>query len=172
MGSFSWKFCDRPHKALRIGERGFLLTPFNEAIRENDYGGYGKFSGIDAYELVAIWNREYLSQHPDYPVWQAHYIEVANGKGGTMRKRAPAVKISEYPWYPLYADLTVTPEKFDELVADMDYRGFPMSMRSVGIEIACYNEQNKRLPFPIKVASKVTSYHLWPASKDDPRQGY
>ena len=171
MGTFSWKFCDRPRKALRIGERGFLLTPFHEAIRENAYAGYGKFSGIDAYELVAIWNREYLSQHPDYPVWQAHFITVTDGNGSTKRVRAPAVTISEYPWYPLYADLSISPEKFNEMVVDMDYRGFPMDMRSVGIEIAAYDEQNKRLPFPIKICSQVSIYDAWPASKQDPRQG-
>ena len=172
MGTYSWRFCDRPHKSLRIGEKGFLLLPDNSCLRENNYGGYGKFAGIDSYEMAALINREYMSSHPEYLVWQAHLIEVTDGNGGTKRKRAPAVRISDFPWYPLYADLNVTPEQFNELVKDMDYRGFPMCFRHIGVEIACYNEQNSRLPFPIKVASKPTLYHAWPASKDDPYQGY
>lgn len=171
MGTFSWRFCDRPNKSLRIGEEGFLLLPDGTFLHEPSYGGYGKFSGTDAYHLVAVMNREYLAKHPDYPVWQAHLVEVADGKGGTKRKRAPKIKISEYPWYSMYADLTITPEQFDERVKGMEYRGFPMCFRNIGVEIACYNEQNRRLPFPIKVASKPGRYRDWPASRDDPYQG-
>ena len=172
VGTFSWKFCDRPRKALRVGERGFLLLPDNSVICEECYEGYGVFGAKDAYVIVAALNREYLSKHPDYLVWQAHLIELAEGNGGMKRVRAPAVRISEYPWYPLYADPSISPERFNEYVDGMEYRGFPMNFRSVGIEIAAYDEQNRRLPYPIKVANMPTDYATWPASKNDPRQGY
>lgn len=171
MGTFSWRFCDRPNKSLRIGEEGFLLLPDGNSVHEPSYGGYGEFAGVDAYHLAAVMNREYMASHPDYPVWQAHLVDVADGKGSTRRKRAPKIKISDYPWYSFYADLTITPEQFDELVKGMEYRRFPMCFRHIGVEIACYNEQNRRLPFPIKVASKPGSYYDFPASKDDPYQG-
>lgn len=171
MGTYSWKFCDRPRKNLKIGETGYLLIPFGGVLREDSYNGYGRFAGHDAYELVAIWNREYLSEHPEYLVWQAHYIEIVDGKGGTKRKRAPAVRISDYPWYSLYADLSITPEQFDVRVKDMEYRRFPMCFRHIGVEIACYDKQNRQLPYPIKIASVAADYRAWPASKSDPRQG-
>jgi len=171
MGTFSWRFCDRPNKSLRIGEEGYLLLPDNSFLREPSYKGYGEFAGVDAYHLVAEMNREYMAEHPDYPVWQAHLIDVADGKGGVRKQRAPKIRISEYPWYTLYADLTISPERFDELAKGLEYRGFPMCFRHVGVEIACYTEQNRCLPFPIKVASKPCLYFDWPGSKDDPFQG-
>ena len=171
MGTFSWRFCDRPNKSLRIGGEGYLLLPDGTYLREPSYEGYGVFAGTDAYYLVAAMNREYMAKHPEYPVWQAHLVNAADGKGGFKRKRAQRIIISEYPWYSLYADLTILSEKFDELAKEMKYRGFPMCFRHIGVEIACYNEQNRRLPFPIKVASKPGFYQDWPASKDDPYQG-
>ena len=154
-------------------------------IQEQNFGVEYEFTGITREQAIKVistyftsshyneggYYDKYLSCHPDYPVWQAHLVEVADGKGGTKRKRAPAVRISDYPWYPLYADLNVSPEQFDRFAKDLVYRGFPMCFRHVGVEIACYNEQNRRLPFPIKVASKPTLYQAWPASKDDLYQG-
>lgn len=46
-------------------------------------------------------------------------------------------------------------------------------IRSIGIDIACYDEDNASLPYPIKITSKKTGicYEELPPSKWDPEQG-
>ena len=41
----------------------------------------------------------------------------------------------------------------------------------IGVNIACYDEQNADLPYPIKIAEKAALYEMQPASKKDPNQG-
>lgn len=46
-------------------------------------------------------------------------------------------------------------------------------IRNIGIDIACYDEDNASLPYPIKITSKKTGicYEELPPSKWDPEQG-
>ena len=48
-----------------------------------------------------------------------------------------------------------------------------LEYRWIGIAIACYNEQNAALPFPIKIAEarRERKYSELPTSKADPEQG-
>lgn len=45
--------------------------------------------------------------------------------------------------------------------------------RILGIAVACYDEQNAALKYPIKIAStNQCKYEDLPASKSDPNQGW
>ena len=65
MGFFSWKTSDTKRSISNCySTRGtfpvYLVTPENEHILETEYGGYGIFGGLDAYALLAKWNKPEL----------------------------------------------------------------------------------------------------------------
>ena len=45
-------------------------------------------------------------------------------------------------------------------------------LRLIGILMACYDEDNAQLLYPIKITSKPISYESALVSKSDPRQGF
>ena len=162
MGCFSWMFADRNNKKnLKIDHKGYLLTPENRTLKAYPYEGYGEFEGYDAYDLVAIWNRMYLSKHPEYVIPQHERF------GG---------KISDKPWYKYYADMSLTEkEMMDKIRNDEKAKKSLIfaELRCIGIEIACYDDQNAALPYPIKIVSKRgIKYNEVPASESDPNQGF
>lgn len=60
----------------------------------------------------------------------------------------------------------------DSLMAYYEGREISCPLRYLGIEIACYNEDNASLPFPIKITNAPCEYGSVGASKDDPNQGW
>ena len=54
------------------------------------------------------------------------------------------------------------------------YEGKEISvpLRYLGIDIACYDEDNESLPFPIKITDAPYEYDSVGASKGDPNQGW
>lgn len=159
MGYFSWLFCDRGNKEnLRIDRLGHILCPDDTFIDEPEYEGYGEFNGVDAYDLVADWNRKHLAEHPEYMVPQPC------GR--------PTRPVSSYPWYAAYSDLTLSHEQVVDRVMKTTGEKF-FEYRFIGIDIACYDEQNAALPFPLKItkAKRGRHYADLPASKGDPEQG-
>lgn len=171
MGSFSWMFADCGNQiALHIGETGYLILPDDTALKaENGYDGGGCFGPgdhIDAYVEVAQWNRKYLSEHPNFVVPQHGY---QHAEDGSLVERADKV-ISLFSWWPYYADMSLSKKdietKMREATGDMDWE-----YRYIGIDLACYDDQNNSLPYPIKIASKPVPYGSIPASMLDPNQG-
>lgn len=164
MGYFSWMFADRDNqKALRIGKKGYLFCPDGTVLTEPDYKGYGVFDGHDAYELVADWNRKYLSQHPE------HLIPRHGGilqEDGTYKVQPPK-RIDSYSWYPFYADLSLSRDEVIKRAGLTEYR-------DIGIDIACYDDWNANLPCPIKVCKtkRGLRYDSLPPSNSDPDQGF
>lgn len=169
MGCFSWMFADKNNKkSLKIGHKGYILTPDNQFIRtpEGGYKGYGEFfdnnkgKKVDVYELVVDWNRSHLSEIIKNPLRNTAFdtdfdmsLAVLAEKGDDVAEEfieneVKAGRISKY------------------LLSDWK--------RSLGITIACYNEDNQRLPFPIKIVSckNCGNYEDLPASKRDDRQGF
>ncbi len=158
MGCFSRKFSDVPGRLI-IGKRAIVPIPpcFQDKygvsqIKENSYDGHGRYGCYDIYDLVADWNREFLSQNPD--LYLPGQEEV----------------VSNFPWYPFYADLSLSPEDIDrkmhEITNDFEYR-------YIGIAISCYDEDNEKMKYPIKICKfeKNAIYDNLPASKRDPMQG-
>ena len=45
-------------------------------------------------------------------------------------------------------------------------------LREIGINIACYDEDNKNLKYPIKIVDELCGYDDVCASLGDPRQGW
>lgn len=157
MGCFSWMFADKDNeKNLKIEHKGYLLLPNGGELKESCYEGYGEFDGQDAYDLVADWNREYLSHHPEFFIPR-------HGR------------VDSFMWYPYYADLSLNR---DEVVAKIladpkaPYGNRLYEYRFIGIDIACYDDQNAALPYPIKIVSKRGfKYDEVSASESDPEQG-
>lgn len=79
--------------------------------------------------------------------------------------------IDAYAWVAYANGLTTGIDSLDDLrAADQE------ALRDLGIGIACYDEDNAALAFPIKIVSLECytgqSYAYLPASKSCPAQGY
>lgn len=165
MGQFSWMFADTDNKqALCEGHPAYVALPFGGSLYEESYDGYGRFAGHDIYDLVADWNREFLSKNPDYliPSHSGYW------KNDDEWVAIPPRPVRTSSWYPAYADLSLTPEQVVEKSGLYEYR-------HIGIDIACYDDQNKKLPFPIKICKDRPypgDYFFLPPSNGDPNQGW
>lgn len=165
MGQFSWLDCNDNSQILNdVNEDVFVLVPKEfggEKIAETYYDGYGHFGSRDIYSLVAEWNREYLSTHPEFEI-------PYHGKVKNMF------------WYPYYSDLSLSPDEVVQRVRSnvrfsdtMSRYNFDFKYRYIGIDIACYDKQNAALPYPIKITHNwFCSYEQCPYSKTDPLQGW
>ena len=160
MGQFSWLDCKTQEQVLDGVERDvYVLIPKEFGgfgLKESCYNGYGCFGGYDIYSLVACWNRDFLSENPNF-------IPPKSGK-----------KVLDYVWYPYYADLALSEEEVVEETNDnKGDKWFCPEWRSIGIDIACYDEDNAALPYPIKITHDPDAvYENCDASLSDPNQGW
>ena len=158
MGFFSWKFADVKQR-LKIGREAYVpVAPcfhdtYGVQIHTHYYDGYGHFGKYDIYDLVADWNRKYLAENP------SHYLP------------GQEEKVSAASWYKYYADLSLSKKEIEELMSKEE--GYKWEYRYIGIHIACYNEDNASLEYPIKICkyAKNAVYDDLPASDRDPMQG-
>lgn len=169
MGQFSWLDCrDGLTQILdNVYADVFVLVPKEFGggrIRETYYDGYGNFGVHDIYELVADWNRKYLSENPDF---------VLPSRG---------CKVSDFPWYEAYANLSLSHEEIEDAMraknAETQANGesvirlFP-EYRCIGIDLACWDEDNASLPYPIKIThDPYAVYERENPSLSDPNQGW
>lgn len=163
MGCFSWMFADKDNKTnLRIDRKGYIACPDGSFIKDSCYEGYGEFTGNDVYELVVEWNRKFIAENPDFVM--PH--RVWDGK----ENREFALK--DFWWYPIIADLSIPLSDFAKEVERRGKENRFRELRTVGIDIACYSEDNEALPYPIKITQTMKiPYKDLPASKRDPEQG-
>lgn len=155
MGCFSWMFADANNtRPLLIGAPAYVACPSGDFIFESAYGGYGMFGGHDIYDLVVDWNREDIKhlvrQNQHHPLfnWSDEFLN-------------------------LVMESDVAAEKY---IADR----FPVGhwlrrdwKRNLGIDIACYDDQNQALRYPIKITTrKDTPYSELPPSLADEGQGF
>lgn len=159
MGCFSWMFADTDNEeALNMGMRAYVACPDGTMIYERSYDGHGVFGGYDIYDLVVDWNKAYISENnirkSAIPEKKTGYSqsEIEEYERGCKRIRDfISGKSDEY-----------MKEKYGER-----YK------RSIGIDIACYDEENAALKYPIKICKeKPVGYNLIPASNNDPNQGF
>lgn len=148
MGYFTWKFADKHNKSKLIyGTKGYVACPDGSFIEEKYYDGYGIFGGQDIYELVVDWNKENLVnifKHELKSAWN-YLLPVA---------QAYVEGKSEDEIIAIWQTLDTSPYAIAE-----DWK------RNLGIAIACYEEDNAKLPYPIKIVSTTNcNYYDLPRS--------
>lgn len=169
MGQFSWMYANRNNeKAMKddVSHDSYLLVPkefqkeYGKAIHESCYDGYGHIGGYDVYELVALWNRKYMPEE-------------------TMCVRKPTAERfpdKEYydmaisRWHKALDRLSDFKNEVSDEVMKEEYGEW--YLKSIGIDIACYDVDNKKLKYPIKITDKILDYDDVPASESDPNQGW
>lgn len=196
MGYFSWKYCDiktddSSINRVIIGKQrhSYVLIPKEFGgghIVERCYDGYGNFGGKDIYELVAEWNRAFLSEEllREKPKFEKFgglfpFEKTALRKEGVSEEEIERRDIAEKEKF-----YRAALERRELAIARLnDYRNGtedeemekkygPHWKREIGIDIACYDEQNASIPYPIKIAISETSvYEEEGPSLDDPEQG-
>jgi len=155
MGQFSWLDCKTQEQVIDGRPRkSYVLVPKEFGgghIEEECYEGYGMFGGHDIYDLVTDWNRGYADfdglKSTDWCEWCF---------GGEERARA------------LFADFNGGVD--DETMRE---RYGAEWKRTMGIVLACHDEDNANLRYPIKITHDPTAVYEWCApSKSDPDQGW
>ena len=192
MGCFSWLDCQKNTKrsGIRIGEKAYLLVPEDFGgghIEEDCYDGYGRFGGQDVYELVALWNRKNIDESNLYNeaprlenyagLWDFEKKELKEAgateeeiaeKDNAARKKHYNNEVARYK--QSIQRLKDFSEEVDEGV--MRNRYGDDYLRLIGISIACYDEQNAKLKYPIKITRDENAvYEDCKPSKGDPYQG-
>lgn len=178
MGQFSWLDCITEEQIVDDKHRDvYVLIPKEFGgghIVEHCYDGYGHFGDEDIFDLVAYWNRDILSEKPNfifpYAIHRAKYIS-ENYKWDSDYSEKIDIQIYQKPWYKYYSDNTLTmSDVVEKCKKDFDKY---FEWRYIGIALACYDEDNEALPFPIKITHNpnATYEHCRP-SKSDPNQGW
>lgn len=179
MGQFSWLDCVTKQQIVdNRWKKVYVLVPKEFGgghIEENCYDGYGNFGGYDIYDLVADWNREYLSKHPEHVFphalhradWFADYVKTHPDYSERIYSR-----VSDMGWYSTYADLSKSREEVVRFMEE-NHCGIYPEWRTIGIDIACYDEDNSALPYPIKITYDASAvYEDCNFSPSDPDQGW
>lgn len=194
MGQFSWIYSDTNKQLLdNVCADTYLLVPkpfqnkYGKAIYENCYDGYGNFGKYDVYELVALWNREnlpnetrvlHLPKVEEYGGLFDFEKEELRKKGATEEeiKKADAEKQQEYCDNAIerYKKALLRSKDFANNVPDnvMKEKYGRNYLREIGIDIACYDEDNAVLKYPIKITTKEMEYEEVKPSLSDPNQGW
>lgn len=158
MGQFSWIYCNTAKPVLDNEPRSsYLLIPeeFRSEfggqayIKEECYDGYGRFGRYDVYELISMWNKKAIPEILN---------RIENNNWRCIRRNSEG----EFSKFSL-RDI----EDLKEF-----YKSNLQPNRIVGINMACYDEDNCSLPYPIKIASKPMLYENARPSVSDSNQGW
>ena len=157
MGQFSWLDCVSGKQIVDDKVKDvYVLIPKEFGgghIVEHCYDGYGHFGRHDIFDLVADWNRKDLSENSNF------VLPYSNEQ------------IKNKDWYEFYADPNLTREEVVEKTKEKSNRFF--EWRYIGIALSCYDEDNRALPYPIKITYDETAKYEWNAPSDsDPNQGW
>ena len=179
MGQFSWLDCITGEQIVDNKVRDvYVLIPKEFGgghIKETCYDGYGNFGGHDVYELVATWNRKPLSDKPNYIF--PHAVERAQRilqhyKWDSDYSERIDLQLRDKTWYEFYSNLSFSEDKVVEYMKEVGGMIFP-EWRCIGIDLACYDEDNEVLPYPIKITHNPNAiYEDCMPSKSDPNQGW
>ena len=197
MGVFSWLDCKNNRKAIKIGcdATVYVLVPAEFGgghIAQYSYGGYGDFAGYDIYELVADWNQNYITDELINSLeslklpkieqfWGGLYdwdIEKLLAEGKTPEE-IEAIKdknrAEAYNRNLRYTKRNI--DRMKDFAAGTDEetmiaRYGEEYKREIGIDLACYDEDNRRIKYAIKITfDEASTYEARKPSKSDPNQG-
>lgn len=163
MGQFSWIYADTD-KAMIDGKYkdSYLLIPpafqqkYGEYIVEHCYEGYGEFDGKDVYELVAEFNRDFIPRVLELAE-KGEWYSVGKGTIDEIKNNRDYKDLVNF-----YKNGNITGGEYE----------FNSLARLAGIALACYDEDNMRLPCPIKITSEPYNYNSIGFSESDPNQGW
>ena len=176
MGYFSWCTSDTQKSipsCIPFGDLPgtvYLLNPFGEPYKESFYDGFGEFGGRDVYELVAEWNREYLTPDNITKPDRSDYAPGADGEPYFARAmESYQVKCEAIKAYAAGASDEFMQEQYGK---QLGYGGFaPDWKRIIGIAIACADENHVKLKYPIKIVENPVPYDQAKISPGCPFQG-
>lgn len=152
MGQFSWLYSNTGKQMLdnRVADSYLLVPPpfqkkYGKYIKETCYDGYGRFDKYDVYDLIIEWNKDMIPEI------------IRRMKNGNWYCSASENEIKELEYF--YKSGECQSLSYGE-------------MRYLGILIACYDEDNFVLKYPIKITSEPMEYENAEPSKNDPNQGW
>lgn len=165
MGQFSWLDCKTGEQVLDgVQRNSYLLVPEKFGgghIEETCYEGYGVFGGHDVFDLVADWNKEFIGkpEEPDRSRWEDGQQGDSWYEMARINWKRDCAMVNDFKG-------GTSKNTMDKLYGD-DWK------RRIGINIACYDEDNARLRYPIKITHDPDAVYEWCApSKSDPNQGW
>lgn len=180
MGQFSWLDCKTNEQIIDDEVRDvYVLVPeefkdiYKSHIEEHCYDGYGHFGQYDIYDLVADWNRDYIdAENFENYCLRTPKLEQFSGTKETKEEqryyyeRALASNKKEKQMLKDFCN-----HKYNDIemiqMYGKDYK------RLIGINIACYDEDNAMLKYPIKITyDKDAIYEDCNMSNRDPNQGW
>ena len=191
MGQFSWLDCKTGEQVLDdVARDSYVLIPKEFGgghVHEACYDGYGHFGTFDVHELVAEWNRSQLTESMLLPVRKESYGGLYGFEKDAMRERGASeedVQKADNAEQEKHYQAALR-RKALSLARMADYRSGQKSdnemfeeygrdwKRLIGIDIACYDEQNAALPYPIKITHDASAvYEDCEPSLSDPDQGW
>ncbi len=189
MGCYSWLDCiTKEQIRINSNKKAYLLIPneFGGGSYSSTYDGYGHIAGHDVYEEVAIFNRKYLNPEEVIKpstskkfggLWD--FEKDALRKDGKSEAEIEALDQAERMTH--YENHLKACERLKQGLTDFingvseekmiqkygrDY------LREIGIDIACYDEDNAKLKYPIKITYDSNAvYEDCTYSLSDPDQG-
>lgn len=191
MGVFSWLDCIN-NKQVKIGEKAFLLIPEEFGgghLKTASYNGYGIFDGCDVYELVADWNREKITDKIIKDICQEPKKNQFCGLFDFEKNEL--LKQGKTPDEIAQKDDEIRAEYYNNALRryniDVEMiKAFRAGVdddemcdeygdeykREIGILLSCYDKNNKRLAYPIKITHDATAiFENCKYSKTDKNQG-
>ena len=154
MGQFSFMFADKNNmENITHMEEAYVLLPEGQEAIHARYDLYGHFNRHDIFDLVVDINRKHITQ------------SMLSTVKSSPRKL-------EYTCARLVQE-GLSDEEIKKELSKEGYEGMHLNewKRELGISIACYDEDNAALFYPIKIAKEPVPYDSVPASKADPTQG-
>ena len=153
MGFFTWMFADNLSKRLDMGEKGYLACPDGTFYCASLYEGQGEFGGVDAYEMVVDWNKNFIVEQ---------YKLLKENKDSFLKDkdRFTINLIAKF------IEFELDEERMDYELENDNGGPIPEWKRYIGIGIVDdENDGNILLPYPIKITSTMcVKYNELPPS--------
>lgn len=198
MGQFSWLDCVTGSQVVcNRAAAVYVLVPdefsetYGKHILETCYDGYGRFGGYDIYDLIADWNKDYIdpdtftSRALEAPREEQYsglfYTDVdeLRNNGATEAEIEEKINESRHKQYEIALNrYNLERQRLRDFCsgisdAKMKEKYGEKYKRLIGINIACYDEDNVRLRYPIKIThSEKSVYEYCAPSMSDPYQGW
>lgn len=163
MGQFSWLYSDTGKQMVNGRcKKSYLLVPSEFGggyVLEECYGGYGMMGCYDVYDLVADWNKAYISTNNIRIPERSRWVDEKFYLYAVEQYEKDCQRLMDF-----------VDNKPDDYMVETYGEHWK---REVGINIACRDEDNAKLRYPIKIVENESSvYETCKPSNSDPNQGW